>query len=114
MGMRDYPNCGYVVEVKELSKLFKGELLSNFLDILENENVDKVTEFLSINLPDDILPSFYVFQLNDTDFSEDLKTGIMYICIDENSLYQKSPTDMLIKLENLEIYPEKRLWTTWG
>lgn len=113
MSMRDYPNSGYVVEVAEFNKLFQGELLSAFEEILDENDVELLTQFLGDNLPPEF-PHFVLFSLNDEDWADDLESGKIFAKFDEKDLYVKTPTEALLNLENLGIYPNHTLWTTWG
>jgi hypothetical protein len=61
-----------------------------------------------------ILAPDSVFHLSDEDFPVDLECGVIYVCWDEGTLYERKPSRGLKQLEAKGIKPQGSAWCNWG
>lgn len=111
MGMKNYANSGYVVEINELMPLFnetEQEELTALIEV-EEVNLEAVESWLSSH-------GLYVdlYQLTTEDESETFLPGEILVIFDEAELFEMSPTKYHNDMLNTGVNIRRENWTTWG
>jgi hypothetical protein len=114
MSMREYPNSGYLLPIKEVAHLLKTKEQIELLEKLIADENDVELEKLISQI--ELLPPCDIWTPCDTDTvdEEEIKTGETYLVFDQDALYEMTPKNCLIEMQKRNVKPIKSSWSIWG
>lgn len=114
MGMHNSGASGYLIKASDLTNHLPESVRVKYLKGIETQDEQVVVNILENHMPDKFPKFESVFVFSDTDESDELEVGEVYVCYDESELFVKVETDAFEAIKKAGVIPEFQRWVTWG